>query len=174
MGVKLSAGLDPKVKLDALIDISMPEGTLGLLEACREAGIPLVVGSQFPLSYDASVLMVQILYTGLLNGGDPRRLLNDLRRQLKSRVPSTHDWASIVAYASLPDNLKSQLSGLRIDQTKRSIEAALDHADSLTKRLSKHPRSRTGTGSGIVEAPVVNTIQALREPQARLNAARER
>src|SRR5262249_18691286 len=57
-----------------------------IAHAIHEAGIPLVVASQFPLSFSASVVMVQVLYNGLLNGGDPRRLLNDLRRQLKSRV----------------------------------------------------------------------------------------
>jgi hypothetical protein len=124
--------------------------------------------------------MVQVLYNGLLNGGDPRRLLNDLRRQLKSRVPDTHDWASIVAYASLPDNLSAQLSDLRIDQAKRSIEAALNHADALVRNLSQRTKSGagkgTGTGSGFSSQPqqVTNTLQALREPQARLKKARER
>lgn len=45
MGVTLEVGLDPKVKLDAMIDFSTPAGALGVLEACKEAGIPLVVGT---------------------------------------------------------------------------------------------------------------------------------
>jgi len=151
-----------------------------IAHAIHEAGIPLVVASQFPLSFSASVVMVQVLYNGLLNGGDPRRLLNDLRRQLKSRVPSTHDWASIVAYASFPDNLNAQLSDLRIEQAKRSIEAALDHSDALVRSLSSRAKSITakGTGTGSVASSqpqqVTDTLQALKEPQARLKKARER
>jgi hypothetical protein len=151
-----------------------------IAHAVHEAGIPLVLASQFPLSFAASVVMVQVLYNGLLNGGDPRWLLNDLRRQLKSRVPATHDWASIVAYAALPENLSGQLSELRIDQAKRSIEAALDHADALVRNLSQRSKSGTGkgtgTGSGSSAQPqqVTNTFQALKEPQARLKKARER
>ena len=45
LGVSLSAKLDPEVKLDALIDFSLPAGTLGLVGPCRELGIPLVVGT---------------------------------------------------------------------------------------------------------------------------------
>ncbi len=186
-GSRLAAALrvhtereDDGLTCPTVVTIASCEGAQGgtvvgagasIAHALHEAGIPLVIGSQFPLSFEASVVMVEVLYAGLLNGGDPRRLLNDLRRQLKSRIPATHDWASIVAYASLPDNLKAQLSFLRIDQAKRGIEAALDHADALTKRLSKRYRS-TGTGSG--ESPVVNPLQALREPQDRLKQARER
>jgi hypothetical protein len=149
-----------------------------IAHAIHEAGIPLVVASQFPLSFSASVVMAEVLYNGLLNGGDPRRLLNDLRRQLKSRVPATHDWASIVAYASLPEDLGTQLSDLRIEQAKRSIEAALDHADTLVRKLS--PRTPTPSKSvvsrtGATQHPqITDSLQQLKGPQARLKKARER
>ena len=45
LGVALSAKLNPDVKLDALIDFSLPAGTLSLIGPCRELGIPLVVGT---------------------------------------------------------------------------------------------------------------------------------
>jgi hypothetical protein len=143
--------------------------------ALHEAGIPLVVGSQFPLSFAASVVMVQVLYNGLLNGSDPRRVLNDLRRQLKSRVPLTHDWASIVAYASLPENLTDELSSFRIQQAKGSIEAALDHADTLTREGLNRSYQGTGSGTGDASVPPLNaTFEALEEPQRRLKRAQQR
>ena len=43
LGVPLSAKLD--VPLDAMIDFSLPAGTLALAGVCRERGIPLVVGT---------------------------------------------------------------------------------------------------------------------------------
>lgn len=45
LGVALAPSLDPAVTLDAVIDFSLPAGTLALVGACRERGIPLVVGT---------------------------------------------------------------------------------------------------------------------------------
>ncbi len=45
LGVKLAATLDPDARIDAMIDFSLPAGTLALLAPCRERGIPLVVGT---------------------------------------------------------------------------------------------------------------------------------
>ncbi len=45
LGVPLSSQLDPAVKLDAMIDFSLPEGTLSLVELCRARAIALVVGT---------------------------------------------------------------------------------------------------------------------------------
>jgi len=200
-GARLAAALRPHADREnnsltcpTVVTIASCEGAQGgtvvgagasIAHALHEAGVPLVVASQFPLSFAASVVMVQVLYTGLLNGSDPRRLLNDLRLQLKSRVPATHDWASIVAYVSLPEDFNSQLSHLRIDQAKRSIEAALDHADTLSRRMSKRYTTGTGIGSGTgtgtgtgsgspIPQQVTVTLQALKEPQERLKKAQQR
>ena len=43
LGVPLSARMD--VPLDAVIDFSLPAGTLALAKACQERGVPLVVGT---------------------------------------------------------------------------------------------------------------------------------
>jgi len=107
-----------------------------IAHALHEAGIPLVVASQFPLSFAGSVVMAEVLYEGLLEGGDPRAVLVRLRRELVARVPKTHDWASVVAYASFPQDLERQLSIIRIRQASRRIEAALNHADFATKMVS--------------------------------------
>ena len=96
-------------------------------------GIPLVVASQFPLSHAASVLLTQILYDGLLKGDDPRVLLHDLRRQLRARVLGTHDWASLVAYASFPSDLGEQLADVRYTQARTAIEAALQLDDRVNE-----------------------------------------
>ena len=44
-GVPLTSSLDPAAKLDAMIDFSLPDGTLGLVGVCRERRIPLIVGT---------------------------------------------------------------------------------------------------------------------------------
>ncbi len=45
LGVSLQAALSADVPLDAMIDFSVPAGTLALAGACRARGIPLVVGT---------------------------------------------------------------------------------------------------------------------------------
>ncbi len=45
LGVPLTSALAESTHLDALIDFSLPEGTLALIPACRDRGIPLVVGT---------------------------------------------------------------------------------------------------------------------------------
>ncbi|GAC1474254.1 MAG: 4-hydroxy-tetrahydrodipicolinate reductase [Isosphaeraceae bacterium] len=45
MDVPLASTLDPAVRLDAMIDFSLPDGTLALVGTCRERRIPLVVGT---------------------------------------------------------------------------------------------------------------------------------
>ena len=45
VGVTIADHLDPKLKLDAMIDFSAPTGTLVIADACASRGIPLVVGT---------------------------------------------------------------------------------------------------------------------------------
>ncbi len=107
--------------------------------ALHEAGIPLIVASQFPLSFAGSVLLTQSLYEDLLWGKDVRWLLYHLRRQLQSRVPETHDWASVVAYASLPPDLDTQFADLRFRQAKRSLDGALSYVDRAIRPGQERP-----------------------------------
>ncbi len=118
-----------------------------IAHALHQAGIPLVIASQFPLSFGGSVRMVEALYGGLLWGEDPRGLLVELRRQLHTQFPDTHDWASLTAYSSLPADFNAQLAVAQIQRAMASINVALDLADEVVARL---PR----------EAPAVPTTPA--------------
>ena len=106
--------------------------------ALHEAGIPMVIASQFPLSFGGSVMLVQDLYQGLLWGEDPRKLLVGLRRRLYAHFTDTHDWASLIAYTTLPPDFDAQLVQARIQQACLSIEAALKNADEMMKQLNPH------------------------------------
>lgn len=110
--------------------------------ALHAAGIPMVVASQFPLSIPASLVFLDVLYSRLLWGEDPRAALNDLRRRLHSQFPATHDWASIVAYLSLAPDFEDRLCNIQIEQTMRSIEIAINHADRATALLMKPRKGR--------------------------------
>ena len=95
-----------------------------IAHALHEAGIPLVIASQFPLSFGGSVRMVQTLYDGLLWGDDPRAVLVDLRRQLHAEFPDTADWASLTAYASLPPDFEAALADSQVQRAMTAVNAA--------------------------------------------------
>lgn len=121
--------------------------------ALHAAGIPMVVASQFPLTFEGSILMVEILYGGLLRGLDPRGVLNDLRRQLKARLPRSHDWASIVAYAAFPPDFDRQIIEVQYERAKAGIDAVLIEVDRRVLELStwwqaKHPNRENETPGG--------------------------
>jgi hypothetical protein len=101
------------------------------------AGVPLVVASQFPLSYEGSVMLTEVLYEGLAASRDPRRLINDLRRQMRVLLPESHDWASVVVYASLPDDLVDQLRSIHVEHASRNFEKAVDYLDRVIGRNLK-------------------------------------
>jgi hypothetical protein len=72
-----------------------------------------------------------VLYSGLLSGADPRWVLYDLRQRLRTDSPSTHDWASIVCYATVPWNFEQQVETFRDKQIRRKLEVKFDRIDEL-------------------------------------------
>ena len=111
--------------------------------ALHAGGIPLVVASQFPLTFRGSEIMVRTLYQGILDGDDPRQSICRLRSELFSQLPTSHDWASIVAYAALPMELPQQLQALQISQARKRVIAAFNAYD--TYRV-KHRQSCAVSG----------------------------
>jgi hypothetical protein len=147
-----------------------------IAHALHADGIPMVIASQFPLSFGGSVRMVEILYEGLLSGEDPRRLLIDLRRSLHTQFPDTHDWASVTAYSSLPPNFDRQLAFVQIQRARRSIDVAMDLADEVVARVERVRRSRpvTANQAGDTAAVVGTTeiasaMKRVRESRARVD-----
>lgn len=106
------------------------------------AGISWVVASQFPLWMRASTIAVDVLYSGLLRGNDPRWVLYQLRTRLRTDSDSTHDWASIVAYATAPSDFVDQLRNFRNLFTRTGIEVGFDHAQQLVDGISTSPPKR--------------------------------
>lgn len=148
-----------------------------IAHALHEAGIPMVIAGQFPLSFEGSVRLVECLYEGLLWGTDPRRLLYDLRRRLYTQFRATHDWASLTAYVSLPPDFDNQLPNIQIDQIMRNINVAMNHADEVTRRIFatqiRSKRSKKQQTDAEQLALLQNTRQAIREAKRRLERLQE-
>ncbi|MFT3766818.1 MAG: CHAT domain-containing protein [Minicystis sp.] len=95
----------------------------------HEAGVPLVLASQFPLSVRGSVIMAEVVYTRLLRGEDPRTLVHDLRQTLHVACRDTHDWASIVAYAALPADMDAQVKRAKSQRALAAVNVAITRCD---------------------------------------------
>jgi hypothetical protein len=92
----------------------------------HEAGIPLVIASQFPLSTEGSVPFVQTFYSDQLWGLHPLLSVYRVRLNLRAQqVSRFHDWASLVVYEALPANLDQQLEHVCYWQTRRVLDHAL-------------------------------------------------
>ena len=143
-----------------------------IAHALHEEGIPLVVASQFPLSFAGSVVLAETLFEGLLWGTDPRHLIVHVRRALRSQVPKTHDWASIVNYASFPSKLDDQLRDYRFGQAYRVLEAILSHFDRAIREMSSRISPKQTAKRSMEELTKVMEPQRnrLREVRSRLES----
>lgn len=145
-----------------------------IAHALHADGIPMVIASQFPLSFGGSVRMVEMLYEGLLSGEDPRRLLIDLRRTLHTQFSETHDWASIAAYSSLPLNFEHQLARVQIQRARRSIDVALDLADEVVARVERTGRRSESLAETRISGEPIASLAEIEAAMERVRASRER
>ncbi|HEX8188236.1 MAG TPA: CHAT domain-containing protein [Pyrinomonadaceae bacterium] len=142
-----------------------------IAHAIHESGIPMVIAGQFPLSFEGSVRLVECLYEGLLWGKDPRPLLYDLRRRLYAQFKENHDWASLTAYVSLPQDIDRQLRAVQITRANDSIRAAMDHADVATRMLSKrYDTPEAVEGGGELDALIGKALDKIGKAKHRLKA----
>lgn len=146
-----------------------------IAHALHESGIPMVVAGQFPLSFEGSVRIVDCLYEGLLWGKDPRILLYDLRRRLYTQFRENHDWASLTAYVSLPPDIDKQLEDVQVEQAMESINAAMEHADVATRRLStssriKEKEDEARQGSEEIHVLIMKALEKIVKAKDRLKA----
>ncbi|HTV19059.1 MAG TPA: CHAT domain-containing protein [Polyangiaceae bacterium] len=153
-------------------DVMIPGGSIA--HDLHEAGIPLVIASQFPLTFAGSVVLAETLYERLLWGDDPRVVLHDVRQRLHL-LRHGHDWASIVAYAALPPDLDQQLTWVRAYQARRAAEAALAAYDHESPDIRESPLMPSETASARLAAastaPMRTPMQKVHE---QLKAARQR
>ena len=107
--------------------VMTPAGSIA--HALHAGGIPWVIASQFPLWMRASSLATETLFSGILNGDDPRCILYRLRQRLRTDSAGTHDWASIVAYSTIPPDFEQQVVAFRDEQIRAKLNVKFDLAD---------------------------------------------
>lgn len=98
----------------------------------HNAGIPCIFASQFPLTVPGSIKLVDVLYTQLIaEAADPREALYFTREALyrSDAGNDTHDWASLVAYVHLPDDIGLQLEDVKLKMLIAAMKAAAAWTD---------------------------------------------
>ena len=107
-----------------------------VVQELHRAGIPVVVGSQLPLTKSGSVTLVNAFYACLLQGDDVRLALHSARVALRRNTDAGHDWLSLVGYVRLPpEGYAGHLLAFGLRAELGMLDAVQQRAD----QLSQHP-----------------------------------
>jgi hypothetical protein len=110
-------------------------GVQSVVQDLHRAGVPVVVGSQLPLTQPGSVTLTKALYHNLLQGEDVRVALHAGRMALLADSRAGHDWLSVVAYVRLPpEGYAEHLLEFGLRAELGLLDAAQGRADELSER----------------------------------------
>ncbi|MDY7083956.1 MAG: CHAT domain-containing protein [Actinomycetota bacterium] len=106
------------------------------------SGVPVVLASQFPLTFAGSTTFTRSFYDLLLSGADVREALHEARTQLHSQGGETaHDWASLVAYVQLPEDYQDRLYEVAMQAEMASLRTAQLWSDRLVNEGITDPQA---------------------------------
>ncbi|HTE24164.1 CHAT domain-containing protein [Flavitalea sp.] len=109
----------------------------------HNCGIPCVFASQFPLTQNGSVILLETLFKYLVEATDPRLALYEARIILSQE--QSHDWASLIAYTRFPENIDEQLEASSLHlmfNSMRVTNAWVDHVFKFWDQLNDEERTR--------------------------------
>jgi hypothetical protein len=158
----------PRVVTLAACDSANAAGSVFAVQSVAQElhrrGVPVVVGSQLPLTKAGSLVLVRSFYSALLRGADVRAALHAARARLHEETQAHHDWLSLVGYVRLPpEGYAEHLDVVGLKMELRMLEAAQSQAD----RLSRDGGSRAAFAD--VEARLQARLDSLQDRKARLS-----
>ncbi len=120
-------------------------GDASVAHRLHEQEIPMVLASQFPMTFQGSAIFAETFYSELLKGADPRVVLWKVRDALYTRCPETHDWGSVISYATLPKNIatRSEERGRRWE--KLELDVRMSDLESRNGKLIDGLAERVST-----------------------------
>jgi CHAT domain len=105
-----------------------------LAQTLHAAGIPVVVGCQFPMTTIGSTLFTERFFTPLFLGEDVRAALHAARKSLYERRDDTgHDWAGLVGYVRLPETYAVHLIDVALEIDLACLRTAQKWFDLVVK-----------------------------------------
>src|SRR4030095_7868008 len=106
------------------------------VQVTHRAGVPIVLGSQYPLSMNGSTVITSMLYSSLFDGKDIREILSDIRQELFKKKEEHHDWISLVSYVRLPEGYDDYLYKAGLYCEMQNLKFSKSQADSyLDKKM---------------------------------------
>ncbi len=106
-----------------------------VVQELHRNGVPVVIGSQLPLTKAGSSVMTRAFYERLLLGEDVRVALHAARVALHGDEASGHDWLSLVGYVRLPpEGYAAHLDEFGLHLELQLLRAAQARADELLAR----------------------------------------
>jgi hypothetical protein len=104
-----------------------------VVQELHRCGVPVVIGSQLPLTKSGSVVLARAFYERLLQGDDVRVALHGARVDLRAHPEAGHDWLSLVGYVRLPpEGYAAHLEEFGLRMELRLLEATQARADRLS------------------------------------------
>lgn len=116
--------------------VSPISGEKNIVHSTHKRGVPIVIGSQLPLSFGGAKVIVRDFYDSLLGGEDVRMAIHKTRCNLYSSVKDTHDWMSMVAYVRLPEGYTDYLLENNIKREMAALKTIRSNADRLIENQS--------------------------------------
>ncbi len=110
-------------------DVLVPGGSLA--RALHVAGVPLIIASQFPLTHEGSKLLAEMFYRHLFWGDNPLPAIAAIRARMHAELSLAHDWASVVVYDALPDDIGRQLREVRFRRAAHAVSTELEKLDDV-------------------------------------------
>lgn len=103
-----------------------------LAHTLHAAGIPVVVGCQFPMTITGSTLFTEHFFKPLFLGEDVRAALHEARKCLyEQHSKSNHDWAGLVGYVRLPETYDDHLIDVALEADLASLRTAQSWFDQV-------------------------------------------
>ncbi len=103
----------------------------GIAQELHQAGVPIVIASQLPLTFPGSVVMTSAFYEGWMRGQDVRQVLHNTRVALHEAKEAEHDWVSLVAYVRLPEGYGEYIRTVHLESQLAALETASNYAQQL-------------------------------------------
>jgi hypothetical protein len=138
----LAAALAPTMPTCAVVTLTVCESGnetntilpgASIARKLHEAGVPVVIGCQFPMTIDGAPRFMEHFYKPLLRGEDVRAALHAARRELHAQSALAHDdWGALVGYVRLPEGYADDLIGVALEADLASLRTAQAWFDHIT------------------------------------------
>jgi len=165
-------GAEPTVVTLAACDsgnIANPVVGSSVAQELHTSGVPVVVGSQMPLTVPGSVTFVERFYRSIFRGEDVRCALHDTRAALwEQRDTGSHDWVSLVGYVQLPEGYADMLPELRLEAEFASLKTVRRWYDFVMERRITDPRAFEAVAAQLTER-IANLTRFLEDPETQLS-----